>query len=365
VKAHVHGLIFLATLLIFATAISWSFYKIGKDQIKEESPESVPGFMEALRAGTAELSRAFQAASWRYAPLAVLMGLLVFPIKALRWRLILGPEHKARFRTLLAAIFIGFMANCIFSRIGEVVRAVVLRMKGEMRTSTALASIALERVFDICTVLLFLIIGLLTLTATGTAESAKLQMRLRQSGVWMSLVLVAAIGFLVMLRLHPDKTIRFVLFFTRWLPDRFRGRFEEILTTFLKGMNTIHSPRQLVAIAMLSLVHWFVQVLFFYAAGLCFPAMGMNMAVALLVFAVTALGVGAVPLPGYLGIYQAAVMAVAVLIGASGQAQNTAWISYSWLSWALNIPTIIIAGFYFLWREDLSLKKLRASAAKS
>ena len=52
------------------------------------------------------------------------------------------------------------MANCIVSRLGELIRAAVMSIKGEMRTSTALASIALERVFDVCTVVVFLILAL-------------------------------------------------------------------------------------------------------------------------------------------------------------------------------------------------------------
>lgn len=360
-----HIIVFAITLIVFVMAIGASFYMLGAEKLRADPSVTSFGVREALQAGTGELFLAFRSAKWAYAPLAILMGLLVFPIKAIRWGLILGPDQKVPFRSLLAAIFIGFMANCIFSRVGEVIRAVVLRLKGEMRTSSALASIALERVFDICTVLLFLIVGLMTLNPSGSAESARWQAHFRQSGVAMFAMLIIAVFFLVMLRLYPDKTIRFVLKFTRWLPKRIRGKFEEVLTTFLKGMNTIHTPRQFAAVAGLSVVHWFVQVLFFLAAGLCFPAIQMDLSIALLVFAVTALGVGAVPLPGYVGIYQAGVMVVAVLVGASGQAQNSAWVSYSWLSWSLNIPVIIIAGFYFLWRDDLSLKGLRASAKES
>ena len=80
----------------------------------------------------------------------MLVGLLVYPVKALRWRVILGREQTARYRPLLSAVMIGFMANCIVSRLGELIRAAVMSIKGEMRTSTAMASIALERVFDMC-----------------------------------------------------------------------------------------------------------------------------------------------------------------------------------------------------------------------
>ena len=52
----------------------------------------------------AGLLEAFRSARWGWAPLAVCMGLLVFPLKALRWRLLIGPLKPVRLRTLLSAI---------------------------------------------------------------------------------------------------------------------------------------------------------------------------------------------------------------------------------------------------------------------
>jgi hypothetical protein len=39
--------------------------------------------------------------------------------------------------------------------------------------------------------------------------------------------------------------------------------------------------------------------------------------------------------------------------------QQAAWVGYSWLSWALNIPFVILVGFIFLWKENLSLGQIR------
>ena len=45
--------------------------------------------------------------------------------------------------------------------------------------------------------------------------------------------------------------------------------------------------------------------------------------------------------------------------------QQAAWVGYSWLSWALNIPFVILVGFIFLWKENLSLGQIRKQADAS
>jgi uncharacterized membrane protein YbhN (UPF0104 family) len=148
--------------------------------------------------------------------------------------------------------------------------------------------------------------------------------------------------------------------FTRLLPGRISGKVESFLATFLLGLDTLRTWRQVAAILLLSVVHWGIQVLFFLLAGWCFPDMAMTLPIALLVFSVTAFGVAILPIPGYIGIYQAAVLLVGVVVGSKDQ--QAAWTSYSWLAWLLNIPFVILVGFIFLWKEDLSFRQIRQQA---
>ena len=306
-----------------------------------------------------KVKETFLNAQWRFVPIAFLMGMLVFPIKAFRWRMLLAPSAKTRFGSLLSAIMIGFMANCIFSRIGEVIRAAVLGVKRETRTSTAFASIALERLFDLFTVALFLVVALLWLrpetSKTGTTELGLI----RSGGILVGVVLGVEVVFLVLLRFRPKAMTRFLLWFFAWLPGRAKTRVVGFLESFLAGLNTLRSVGQVTKILAVTIVHWTFQVLYFYFIGLCFPQLNITFPMAMLVFAATALGVAAVPLPGYLGIFQGGVKAALLIIGI----ENAALIfNYSWLSWAVNVPPIILIGFVFLWSEGLSLRGLRQSA---
>ncbi len=338
-----HLIFVIVTMLVVAGAIAVTFY---------------------YKCDVGKLKLTLQTARWGFAPLAILVGLLVYPVKALRWRIILGPAQNARYRTLLSAIMIGFMANCIVSRFGELIRAAVMSIKGEMRTSTAIASIALERVFDMATVIFFLVLALQWLEPSAVrGEAGRHWMNvLRGARFPFGIMLGVAIAFLVLLRLYPQWMTGVLTRFVRLLPQRVRGKVESFLTAFLLGLDTLRNWRQVAAILVLSVVHWGIQVLFFLLAGCCFPDMAMTVPGALLVFAITAIGVAGLPLPGYIGIYQAAILGAAALIA---RGSEDAWFGYSWLSWMLNIPFVVLVGFIFLWKENLSLGQIRKQADAS
>src|SRR6266576_5859749 len=82
---------------------------------------------------------------------AMALATATFPLRALRWRLILRDAGGEAFplRPLWHATAVGFMANNVLpARAGEVARAYLARRQLPVRFTTALASIGVERVFD-------------------------------------------------------------------------------------------------------------------------------------------------------------------------------------------------------------------------
>src|SRR5467141_280684 len=83
--------------------------------------------------------------------LTVVVATVTFPVRAIRWRLILRDADGRPFPLLPLwhATTIGFMANNLLpARAGEVARAWVASRQLPVRFTTALGSIAVERVFD-------------------------------------------------------------------------------------------------------------------------------------------------------------------------------------------------------------------------
>jgi len=330
-------LFLLATMAVMAALLAWSFH--GKDYGK--------------------VRESFSHVRWGLLPFAIIVGLLVYPVKAWRWRIILGDGQRPSFGTLYSAIMIGFMVNCIFSRIGEIVRAAVLGAKREMRTSVALASIALERIFDLVTVILFLVIALLTLPVSTGAESAQKLDSLRTVGALAATAFVFGVAFLVLLRLKPKSTVKLFLWTIGWLPERLKKHVDNFLRSFLEGLNAIKSVRQVATLMALSLLHWAIQALYFLLIGYCFISFDLTVSGAMLIFAVSALGVGAIPTPGYLGVYQGTIEAAGIILGIS---RNVTF-GYAWLAWVANIPAVILVGLICLWVEGLSIGALRKQAS--
>src|SRR5215208_8178713 len=93
---------------------------------------------------------------------AILLICSVYLFRAFRWGALLKPLSAARLSDLFAATAIGFSAVFLLGRAGEFVRPVVLSMRDpEVRPSTSLVTIVVERIYDFTAVALMFAINLL------------------------------------------------------------------------------------------------------------------------------------------------------------------------------------------------------------
>jgi hypothetical protein len=102
--------------------------------------------------------------------LTVVLATLTFPIRAIRWRSLLRRTDGTAFplAPLWHATAMGFMANNVLPlRAGELVRPFVVARIAGVRFTTALASIAVERIFDALTIVLLLTLALATAGLVG------------------------------------------------------------------------------------------------------------------------------------------------------------------------------------------------------
>ena len=137
------------------------------------------------------------------------IGLLVVVqlCRSLRWNNLLAPLGvKIPTGPLLAISSVGFMAILALpARLGEFVRPGLLRKRGDMSASSALGTVAVERIVDGLLVSLFVFGALFSLRGPGAPG-------------WMMPTAYAALGvfatalvFLVFAMRWPEKTVRFCL----------------------------------------------------------------------------------------------------------------------------------------------------------
>ena len=90
---------------------------------------------------------------------AVILVLVSFFIRALRWQFILETNHKINVWRAFHPLMIGFMINCILpGRVGEIARPMILQKKEKIPFATGIATVAAERVFDVFALVVFAVI---------------------------------------------------------------------------------------------------------------------------------------------------------------------------------------------------------------
>jgi glycosyltransferase 2 family protein len=88
---------------------------------------------------------------YRWIALAICIFLMSHTLRAYRWNIILSPlgyRHLTIFRTFLA-VMVGYFANLIIPRMGEVSRCGILKKTDDIPVTTSLGTVVAERIVDL------------------------------------------------------------------------------------------------------------------------------------------------------------------------------------------------------------------------
>jgi uncharacterized protein (TIRG00374 family) len=285
----------------------------------------------------------------------VVMATLTFVLRIFRWQLLLRAEDGSRLPPgpLWHAIAMGFMANNVLPlRIGEVVRTFAATRLAGVRFTAALSSIAVERMFDALTVGFFLGLGLLLAGLPADAEVGGVHM-----GRLATLVGVAAVaglamaGAVVAFPKAAEATIR------KLVP--FKGLAERLVTIIegiRQGLSALQSLSRISGVILWSLAIWGLSALSFYVM---FAAFGIEVsfAGALLMQSLIMFGIAVPSTPGYVGVFEAPIIAVLGLYHVNASLAATYAFSYHITTF---IP-ITLLGAWSVARTNIGLRDIRRS----
>ena len=285
----------------------------------------------------------------------IVMATLTFVLRIFRWQLLLRAEDGSRLPPgpLWHAIAMGFMANNVLPlRIGEVVRTFAATRLAGVRFTAALSSIAVERMFDALTVGFFLGLGLLLAGLPADAEVGGVHM-----GRLATLVGVAAVaglalaGAVVGFPRAAEATVRKVVPF-KGLADR----LVTIIEGIRQGLSALQSPVRILGVILWSLAIWGLSALSFYVM---FAAFGIEVsfAGALLMQSLIMFGIAVPSTPGYVGVFEAPIIAVLGLYHVDASLAATYAFSYHITTF---IP-ITLLGAWSVARTNIGLRNLRRS----
>jgi len=278
---------------------------------------------------------------------SVLGSLLSMVIRAVRWHFLLAGVKAIGARSLISATFIGMMANNVLpARIGELVRAWILAKREQAPVPTVLATILVERIWDVITALLMLGLCLgLSQDLSGDATSL-----LKRSGLGLLLLVAACVlGLLVAMRFR-DRLLRVV---ELWSVRRGSGAASQglkLLCRFFDGLSALRGSFRASTVAGLSFVIWGAVIASFYVLAEGF-GLRLTLAQTTLVFLIVLFGVAVPSAPGFIGTFHGFCVAGLTMVAGTGTNQAAA---YATLLHGSQWIAVNAVGAWFLWSDRVS-----------
>ncbi len=305
-----------------------------------------------------KLAAAFATMDYRYLWPAVALTFVSYFLRAVRWKYLLNPQKKTLLANLFSATIIGYMANNLLpARLGEFVRAYVLAQKESLDTSSVFATLVVDRLCDGFTVLLVLLITFFTVRLPVGMENV--QQGLVTGGyVTLALYLLVMV-FLFVLKKRTFWTLQQVKTLLKPFPARLSEKVIPVLGSFIAGLRLSTKPFDLAAILIVSLLIWASAIwpvdLLLRSFGIVLPISASMFIMVFLVFAVM------VPAsPGYVGTYHFACVTALQAFGI----QSEKALSVALVIHGTGFFPVIVAGFFYVWRDKLSLKAISERSAQ-
>ena len=267
----------------------------------------------------------------------------IFALRARRWKTILEPvAPNIPLGPLWRATAIGMMVNNVVpARAGEIARAYALTKETPVPFATALASLAVDRLFDAIVLLLLAATALLdpVLSSEQTFAGRPLSSFAAGAGTIVVVLLIA----LYALVFFPKQLLRLFELFARRVSPSVEERGRTMLETFVRGLSVLRSPGRFAAVFGWTLAHWLLNAVGFWFA---FKAVGINapFSAALFLQAFIALGTAVPALPGFFGVFEYMSVQGLAVYGVSQEQAATWAIGYHLFSF---IPITLIGAFYF------------------
>jgi len=285
-------------------------------------------------------------------------------IRAYRWQYLLEPLGRPDFGPAMRATAVGFAANAVLpARAGEVIRPYFLartqrRTVGgatmKMNTTGAFATIIVERLLDVLTVILLLVFYVFVFGQSLARTHPSAFLALEWAAASAATAAVAGLVVLFVMAGSPERLRILVEKVTRLLPSSMATAVAQLAEKFAHGLGVVRQPSRLAISLVLSVPLWLT-----IAAGVWGVAVAFGIAVpftgGFLIVALLALGV-AVPTPGAVGGFHAAFRYGATTFF---DARDEAAVGAAIVAHLFSIGPSLLLGLVFAAQEGLSVAGIR------
>jgi len=291
-------------------------------------------------------------------PTFVLMC-LTYVARAIRWRMLLLPVKEVKTFELFSPLMVGFMASVLPARAGELVRAYLLGKKFELSFASSLATIVVERLFDMI-LLLFLFSWILVFHGeifdSNIAWSGiSIRDLAFQFGIFSLALVLVLIAFIYLLTFHNEKAMALMHWLVRPFPEKWQFKLIQMTETFRQGLGVFRNLRALVFIAVATVGVWALIVLQYYPLYWAYSLQDKSVTSLILLTVMVCILITVLPTPAFLGSFNAGVLIA--LHEIMGEAEVAA-VSFGFVAWGVNFAVIVLGGVYFILHDHISVRKL-------
>lgn len=283
---------------------------------------------------------------WVIAPLPIVV--LSHLMRAIRWKLLLSPFHKAKsILNLFSATMVGYLFNNISPRGGELVRPYIYSKREKISYSSTFATILVERILDLIT------LGVL-IAVVLTWNSEQVLKAFPKDTDPMKLVIISGlILFVMFFSLYPP-TIKFFLDkVIKPFSENLYIKLADLFDKFSQGFAIIKRPSKYARIAVESLFIWMLYALPLYLLFFAFGfenTYSLGIQDALLLVIVSGIGVTIAPTPGAIGVYHYLVSTALVQLYGIDSETSLAFATVAHA--ASKLMELLLGGMFFI-RENI------------
>jgi len=232
-------------------------------------------------------------------------------IRSWRWKYLLEPLGATSFGSAFRATAVGFAASTVLpARAGELIRPYFLarqtrRAPHERMSATgAFATVILERLLDIVTVLVLLALYVFVFDRDLAVTNPVALVWLKWIGATAAIGAFVALVVLFVLAGDPKRLGRTMARLERVVPSKLAGLIARVSEKFAEGLGAIRRPSRLLVALLWSFPLWLAIGAGIWAVAIAFridlPFSGSFLIIALLSLGVT------LPTPGAVGGFHAA-----------------------------------------------------------
>jgi len=177
--------------------------------------------------------------------------------RALRWRVLMRPvKAEPSLWNLFTATVIGFSAITVLGRPGEFVRPYLIASKEKVSTSSQMAALVLERIYDVLIVLAIFGFALSRVRRSDATLGPALSWVFAMGGWFVGALSVVVLGLLIAFRHFSAAMRRRLLDALAALPEQHFKRADRLITAFVQGVESTKSQKAMLMVVWYTVVEW-------------------------------------------------------------------------------------------------------------